>query len=297
MVKVLVLGASGYIGNAVAQAFARSGHEVFGLVRKPEKVNMLARDESDVNNLPTWMPTAERCDIIIDATSELKEPVKLVNSILNACNEISKKRVEAGGGKLTLIYTSGLWIYGGDPFSIKSEQTPLQTDPQNIDIWRPGCEQKILNSHYINSIIIRPGPVYGKSGSLTGDMFKAAVEGRLEGIGNRNIRWALVHVDDLADSYVQAAERAEIVKGQIFLIANNSTESMGDMLTAIARVTGFKGEIIFREPTTDFEVALTHTGIFTNCKSQTLLGWRQKKLGFVDGIEIWWNSFKGWNKL
>ncbi|CAG8720688.1 2270_t:CDS:2, partial [Scutellospora calospora] len=99
------------------------------------------------------------------------------------------------------------------------------------------------------------------------------------------------------ESYVQAAERAEIVKGQIFIIVNNSTESMGDVLTAVARVTEFKGEIKFREPITDFEIAMTNTGIFTNRKSQTLLGWYQKKLGFVDGIETWWNSFKGWNEL
>ncbi|CAG8643799.1 13664_t:CDS:2 [Dentiscutata erythropus] len=301
MVKVLVLGASGYIGNAVAQAFARSGHEAFGLVRKREKVNMLARNEifpilGDVNDLSSWMPTAELCDVIVDATSEYNEPVKLVNTILNSCNEISKKRVEAGGSKLLLIYASGLWVYGGDSFSIKSEQTPLQTDLK-LDLWRPECERQILNSPHINGIIIRSGAVYGKSGSLTGIWFKAAVEGRLEGIGNRDIRWAFVHVDDLAESYVQAAERVEIVKGQIFNIVNNSTESMGDVLTAIARVTKFKGEIKYREPTTDFEIAMTHTDLFTNRKPQTLLGWHQKKLGFVDGIEIWWNSFKGWNDL
>ncbi|CAG8849764.1 4839_t:CDS:2, partial [Racocetra persica] len=93
---VLVLGASGCIGNAVAQAFARSGHEVFGLVRKREKINILAKDESDINDLPTWIPTAERT-------------CKTYYTILDACNENSKKRIEAGGGKLTLIYTSGLW--------------------------------------------------------------------------------------------------------------------------------------------------------------------------------------------
>ncbi|RIB08938.1 NAD-P-binding protein [Gigaspora rosea] len=301
MVKVLVLGASGFIGNAVAQAFARAGHEIFGLVRKREKVKMLAMSEifpilGDVNDLASWMATAEQCDVIIDATSEYVEPVKLVNTILSSCNEISKKRVEAGGNKLLLIYTSSLWVYGGDPYSIKSEQTLIQTNLK-LDFWRPECEQQILSSPHINAIIIRPGAVYGKSGSLTGIWFKAAIEGNLEGIGNRDVRWSFVHVDDLAESYVQAAERAEIIKGQIFNITNNSTESMGDVLTAIARVTKFKGEIKFREPTTDFEIAMAHTDLFTNRKSQTLLGWYQKKLGFVDGIEIWWNSFKGWNDL
>ena len=50
MVKVLVLGATGFIGFAVAQALARSGHETFGLYRKPEKTKELARNESKFNN-------------------------------------------------------------------------------------------------------------------------------------------------------------------------------------------------------------------------------------------------------
>ncbi|WP_206665532.1 NAD-dependent epimerase/dehydratase family protein [Jejubacter calystegiae] len=43
--NVLVTGANGYIGNAVAKAFSRAGWKVYGLIRRPELAQELARQE------------------------------------------------------------------------------------------------------------------------------------------------------------------------------------------------------------------------------------------------------------
>ena len=116
-----------------------------------------------------------------------------------------------------------------------------------MDDWRPAIEQMIIKSPSVDGIIIRPGGAYGKSGSLTAPWFDAAIKGDLHGIGSKDVRWNLVHVDDLADAYVRTVERAELVKGQIFIITNNQSESMGDMLDAVARITDYKGKFFKRE--------------------------------------------------
>ncbi|CAG8581767.1 14696_t:CDS:2 [Funneliformis caledonium] len=258
MVKVLVLGATGFIGFAVAQALARSGHETYGLYRKREKEKELAKNEifpvlGDTNDVSTWNVVAEQVDIIIDATSEYNDPTKHVTNILDTIEEINMKRIKNFEPKLTFIYTSGLW-----------------------------------------GIIIRPGAAYGKNGSLTAQWFESAIKGELYGIGSKDVRWNLVHVDDLADAYVRSVERSELVKGQIFIITNNQSESMGDMLDAVARITEYKGLVKYKVPTTEFEIAMAHTGIFSNKKAQTILDWKQRQLSFVDGIYTWWNSYKAY---
>ncbi|RGB39651.1 hypothetical protein C1646_620013 [Rhizophagus diaphanus] len=300
MVKVLVFGATGFIGFSVAQALARSGHETFGLYRKVEKTKELAKNEifpvlGDTNDVSTWIPTAIQVDVIIDATSPSNEPTKHAKIILDAVIEIGKKRLEHDEPALTFIYTSGLWIYGGLPYDIKYESTPLNTDVK-LELWRPSMEQAIVESKFINGIIIRPGGVYGKSGSLTALWFEDAIKGELCGIGSKDVRWSLVHVDDLADSYVRAVERAELIKGQKFIIVNNQSESIGDMFDAIARITQYKGEVKYKSPTNEFEEAMASTGIFSNKKAQAILGWNQRQLGFVDGINTWWNSYKAYTQ-
>ncbi|CAG8454347.1 14501_t:CDS:2 [Funneliformis mosseae] len=295
MVKVLVLGATGFIGFAVAQALARSGHETYGLYRKREKEKELAKNEifpilGDTNDVSTWNVVAEQVDIIIDATSEYNDPTKHVTNILDTLEEINMKRIKSFEPKLTFIYTSGLWIYGGDSYNVNCESTPLKTNLK-LDQWRPAIEQMIIKSQ---GIIIRPGAAYGKNGSLTAQWFESAIKGELYGIGSKDVRWNLVHVDDLADAYVRSVERSELVKGQIFIITNNQSESMGDMLDAVARITEYKGLVKYKVPTTEFEIAMAHTGIFSNKKAQTILDWKQRQLSFVDGIYTWWNSYKAY---
>jgi len=43
--KVLILGASGFIGNAAALAFVRAGHIVYGQTRSSKTAQKLAADE------------------------------------------------------------------------------------------------------------------------------------------------------------------------------------------------------------------------------------------------------------
>ena len=75
-----------------------------------------------------------------------------------------------------------------------------------------------------NGIIIRPGAAYGKR-----LWFEAVIKGELCGIGSKDVRWSMAHVDDLADSYVRAVDRAELIQGQILNIVNNQSESMGEV--------------------------------------------------------------------
>ncbi|CAB4486907.1 NAD-P-binding protein [Rhizophagus irregularis] len=300
MVKVLVLGATGFIGFSVAQALARSGHETFGLYRKVEKTKELAKNEifpilGDADDVSTWISIAEQVEVIIDATSPFNDGEKHTKIILDAVFEIGKKRFENNEPKLTFIYTSGIWVYDGSSYNVKYESTSLKTD-KKLMTWRPSIEKAIVESKFINGIVIRPGGVYGKSGSLTALWFEGAIKGELFGIGTKDVRWCLVHVDDLADSYLRAVERAELISGQIFNIINNQSDSIGDILEAVARITEYKGEIKYKSPTNEYEEAMASSGIFSNKKAQTILGWNQRQLGFIDGINIWWNSYKAYTQ-
>lgn len=43
--KVIIIGATGFIGLPAAQAFVRAGHIVYGVTRSQSKANSLAKEE------------------------------------------------------------------------------------------------------------------------------------------------------------------------------------------------------------------------------------------------------------
>ncbi|CAG8539129.1 5901_t:CDS:2 [Ambispora leptoticha] len=305
MVKVLVLGATGFLGNALATAFARAGHQTYGLVRSQVKAKVLEKEEiivvvADINEPAKWSSVAEKVDVVVDATVDYQNPVGHVERILSTVESASRKRVSNGAQKLVYIFTSGIWVYGENGSNVLTESSLPNNPPKHI-AWRIDVEKKIISSTDVNGIVFRPGTFYGKGGSLTAIWFNAALQGDLKTPGKRDLRWAVVHVDDLADAYVRAAERAELVKGQIFIVANNQSESISDCLEAVARVTGYKSDsnkaisFVEPDPANPIDIGRAISNVVDSSKVRNLLGWKQQHLGFVDGIDFWWASFKAHN--
>ena len=59
----------------------------------------------------------------------------------------------------------------------------------------------------------------------------------------------MIHTDDLAALYVLVAERATVAAGKIFDAANNTTESVDELLAKLVTVSGAKGPYEYVSPT------------------------------------------------
>ncbi len=61
----------------------------------------------------------------------------------------------------------------------------------------------------VRAVVIRPAIVYGRGGGIPADFVKSAREtGAARYVGTGENRWAMVHVEDLADVYVRALQKA-----------------------------------------------------------------------------------------
>jgi nucleoside-diphosphate-sugar epimerase len=146
-------------------------------------------------------------------------------------------------------------------------------------------------------MVIRPGCVYGYQGGLTGMWFAGAVkEKALTAVGDGNNRWTMVHADDLADAYLRVGESG--LSGEVFNITDRSRWSVGEMLAAVARVTGYPGKITWM-PVSE---AVKTMGDFAEClaldqhvdsrKAIRLLGWQPRHGGFVDDAGTYYMSWQ-----
>jgi nucleoside-diphosphate-sugar epimerase len=305
--KVLILGASGFIGLPAAQALVRTGHQVYGLTRSEEKGRLLAADEiipviSEVSDFDKWVHLAAGLDAIIDAVGGSADIRILSASLLSAVSTAAASLRPAGAPKLAYIYTSGTWVHGEDRENTVTDTTPC-THPAELVAWRVGMEQKVLEDTVLNGIVVRPALLYGRSGSLLAPLFDAAMEaGKWNAAaGNKNdgiVRWtgraggryAAIHTDDLADLYLRVCERAALVGGRTFDVANDNTESVDDFLGALARLVGAKG-YAYTEPSNLYEEALGTTTLIRPYLARALLGWQPRKAGLVDGLSAYYQAY------
>ncbi|KAF7979282.1 hypothetical protein HWV62_42980 [Athelia sp. TMB] len=295
--KVLVLGASGFIGLPAAQALVRAGHEVFGLTRSEEKGQFLAAEEiipivGEVTSPETWVHHIATLDAIIDAVGGSADIRALSASLLAAVSAACASLRPAGAPKLAYIYTSGTWVHGDDRTNTVTDTTPC-TQPAALVAWRVSQEQAVLANPHVNGIVVRPALLYGRTGSLLSPLFaaaRAAGDGEFTWAGRQGGRYAVVHTDDLAALYLLVTERASLVGGRVFDAANDMTESVDDVLGALARVSGAKGWA-YTEPANLYEEALASTTLVRPYLARALLGWQPRKAGLVDGLSVYYAAW------
>jgi len=289
MSRVFILGSTGIIGYNVAKQFAQRGWTVYGLVRSAEKFKLLEEIEvipviGQVSETKNWESIAASCDVIIEAMADYQDH-NSSNISKNTLLAIKKQHPA-----ISIIYTSGVWVYGSRPEQV-DENTPL--NPITMVKGRPAVEAEYTQA---GAVVVRPGCVYGKSGSLFGDWFKRVREGNVSFAGDGEQSWATVHVDDLADAYIKIAESGNNFHGHIFNLVSRSIR-VADGFKAIGRIVGDKGEVKWVGGTDPFSEALSLNQFVSSQKAQILLKWNPVQKSFTEGVEKYYISWKASNNI
>jgi nucleoside-diphosphate-sugar epimerase len=198
--KVMVIGGTGYIGEAVVRRLGAAGHEPVVAVREPrtapDGVECRAADLGDPASLRAAITTD------IDAVVHAASPIGDWDADLAA--------VAAMTASLTgraLVYLSGVWVLGSPGHPVDESAPPR---PIGLVSARPRLEEHVLGAVGVRGIVIRPGIVHGAGGGIPAMLVDwARHAGTGQYVGDPSVRWPMVHVDDLADLVVLAIESAE----------------------------------------------------------------------------------------
>ena len=227
--RVFLTGASGYIGSAVLDAFARAGHDVDALVRNSEKAaKVQARGAhpilGDLSKPASYADAVAAADGVVHTAFEHSPGGPAIDStVLDVVLAPPKRR------KRFVVYTSGVWVLGN--CATPADETAALNPPEVV-AWRPAHEQRVLNAKGLRTIVIRPGIVYGSSRGIVGDLFKDAANSLVRVIGGGDNHWPLVHDRDLADLYLRVATQDDA--SGLFHANDEGDESVNDLVEAIA---------------------------------------------------------------
>jgi nucleoside-diphosphate-sugar epimerase len=293
--KVFITGATGYIGGSVANLLLQKGYEVSALVRKEadaEKLQSLGITPvmGAIHDMPVLRKASADADAIIH-TADADD----CYSVITFLEELK------GTGK-TFIFTSGSSLVGdyarGEKSDIiYSENIPVQPRLEKME--RVALNDYILASakDQVRSIVLVPTMVYGKGTGIKPDsiqipMLIDAAKEKKAGVyieKGENI-WSNVHIEDLAELYILALEKA--LAGSYFYTENGQA-SLKDVAASISHMLGYEGKtesISLDTAIQKWGPDAAGFGFASNSrvnsdKARKLLGWIPKHFSILEDIE------------
>jgi nucleoside-diphosphate-sugar epimerase len=285
--KVFLTGATGYIGTAVAERFQAAGHQLTALARSATSrakletagITPVRGDFTDPASLGS---AARAADGVISLATTYDPAIDgpAIDAILGALS----------GSNKPLVYTSGIWSHGDTGGKVADETSPPK--PPALVAWRQDVEDRVLAGakRGIRSIVIRPAIVYGRgAGIVAGLVDSARKEGAARYIGSGKNRWPQVHVDDLADLYLLAFEKAP--PGTLLLGVAGPARAVSEIAAAASRGAGAEGRTVAtpldeaRKAMGPYADALVLDQQASGKKAQELLGWRPHRPDILEELE------------
>jgi nucleoside-diphosphate-sugar epimerase len=276
--RLLVTGATGYIGSVVAEVLKSGGHEVFGLARSEEAAKRLsaaghqvrAGALEDLDSLPRAL---NGIDAVLYCAAGYQADAAAIDAMLPAMK-----------GR-PLLYTSGVWVFGDTRGRMLGEIGALNPPP--LVAWRPAVEQRVIEA---GGMVFRPGMVFGRKGGVFRMWFDSAAKDRIVrvvGLGDNH--WSNVHVDDLADLYKRAIE--EPAPGELFIACGGMPQVVRKLAEAAAHSAGPDVRVEF----VPVEKAREDMGPLADClamdckagstKSARFFGWRVMHPDIIGELE------------
>ena len=281
--KVVLTGATGFVGSHVLTELQDHGHEVTALVRdNPDGV--AARGA-----IPAVVDLYDRSAVAslmgdADAAIHTASPGDATSADLDTAVVDAAIDAYAGTGK-PYLQISGLWIYG-DNSSI-TEKSPINAPP--LVAWKEPIERRILGATDMRGVVIVSSTAYGDGGGgIPGVLLNSPRDddGNLIMLGSGRQHWSTVHVADLARVFRRALE-LDSARGR-YVIGDGLNSTLAELTQAAAVAVGAPGAVPgsddeARARLGDYfaEVLLLDQGTFA-AKARDQLGWNPTHSGLVD---------------
>lgn len=308
MARVLILGATGYVGAAVARALKAAGHDVHGLARSAANLVSLraagvAPVQADADDLDALAKAALGFDAVIMAAKlQFGAEAEMMRALIAAYR----------GSERTLIFTSGTGVVsapardGAWDDHVFAEDDPFPFPALGVRRNRLPTEEMVRSAAAdgLRTMVIRAPMVWGLGGSDHVPQFFDCARrfGEVAYVGLGLNVCSNVHVDDLAELFGLVLERGtpralyHAVAGEVNF--RTIAEAVGEVAGCPARSRTYAelSEMMGRDWV---NMGLAMNSRTRAARSRAELGWRPRRLDLIDDIrngsyrEAWARSLAG----
>lgn len=173
--KILLTGASGFLGKNLSASLAAKGHQVLGVVRKAnlKSKHMQLAHIVDIDGTTDWNNVALGCEVVIHTAARVHIQQKANSAqtdnlyhTLNVDGTLNLARQAAAYGVRRFIFISTIKVNGertapGHPF--RATDVPSPQDPYGVSKLKAEIGlREIAQQTGMEVVIIRPPLIYGR---------------------------------------------------------------------------------------------------------------------------------------
>lgn len=255
--KLLVTGASGFVGSAVCRAIMSSNHECVASARNIQ-ASVVRADQvvatGDMTATTQWQEALSDVDVVIHCAARVHvmhdrsgDPLAEFRAV-NVDGTLNLARQAAAAGVKRLIYISSIKVNGeftqtGNPF--QADDAPAPSDAYGIS--KMEAEQglkRIAQEAGLEMVIIRPPLVYGRGVKGNFASMMTLVDRSLPlPLGAIHNKRTLIGVDNLVDLIMTCLDHPNAAN-QVFLAGDDEDISTTQLLKRLAAAMGRPSRLI-----------------------------------------------------
>lgn len=292
--KVLVIGATGYVGSHVAKAMRKRGHTVIGLARNDANVGTLQAEgfasvKGSLDDLAALEQAVGDFEIVVMAAMvPFDQEQDIMDCIVRGCTKGKPQHLlfTSGSGVLSIESLDGRW----------SQYTFAEDDPFPFPVrenraFRIETEDTVrsASNDKLNTYVIRPPLIYGNGGSIQiPQIFESArATGSACYLGHGLNLYSAVHVEDLAEVYCLTIEKGT---GGALYHAVSGEANFRSIAEAVATVVGCETKSLNYQEACDLwgafwvNIALAVNSRSIAQRTVAELGWEPKHIDVIEDI-------------
>ena len=291
--KILVIGATGYVGSAVARAFSGRNHQVYGLARNANNAATLAKlgvqaVHGNVDDLAALSELAAPFEVVVMAAMvPFEAELPIMQALIDSRRTGLKHLIfTSGTGVLSIEAKDGAW----------NQNTFAEDDPFPFPA-RPNRAMRIKTETLVReaatadmrTCVIRPPLIYGNAGSIQiPQIFESTRKtGAACYLGYGLNLYSAVHVDDLAEAYCLAVEKG--TPGALYHTVSGEA-NFRSIAEAIAQVVGCPTKSLDYGAACELwgpfwvDIALAVNSRSVARRAAEELGWRPRHIDVIEDI-------------
>jgi uncharacterized protein YbjT (DUF2867 family) len=212
--KILICGATGFVGRHLTQALRNAGHTVVQAVRRPRSPDDIAVDFCKDTSKEIWLPRLQGISVVINAVGVLRNSPRTPMQQLHAETPAALFAACAEAGVERIVHLSALGVDSGIAVPYFTTRIAAERSLRALPA-------------KVRRLCLRPSVIYGEDGAST-KMFRnmAMLPIQVLPMGGQQ-ELQPVHIDDICQAVAQWLADAHAVTQTVAAVGAEATTMRG----------------------------------------------------------------------